>query len=86
MKKIAEIRLPNGDMRLPNSDDDVPRTKPILRLVLATGQNDREVSVEAAESVSLLGEIEKQVRKYPPIVEELSDLQHRMSRFLKPQQ
>jgi hypothetical protein len=85
MKKIADIRLPNGDMKLPNSGDG-PRTTPMLRLVLATRQNDREVTVEVAESVLLLGEIEKRVPEYPAIVEQLSDVQSRLSRYLKSSQ
>jgi hypothetical protein len=82
MKKIAEIHLPNGDLKLPNSDD-IPKTKPTLSVVLAAGHNDREVIVEAAASVSLLGEIKKRVYEYPQLVEQLSDLQNRMNRYLK---
>jgi hypothetical protein len=82
MKKIAEIRLPNGDMKRPSSGVG-PRTSPALRLVLATGHDSKESTVEATESASLLREIKKRVSEYPPLAERLMEIEVRMNRYLR---
>lgn len=81
MKKIAEIRLPDGDMKRPSSSVG-PRTSPALRLVLATGHDSKESTVEATESASLLREIKQRVSEYPPLVEQLTEIEVRMNRYL----
>jgi len=53
MTKIADILLPNGDRRHPSSDAR-PRTSPALRIVFASGHDSKEVTVDVAESASLL--------------------------------
>lgn len=82
LKKVAGIPLPSGEAKSPNSGEG-PSTAPTLRLVLATGHDFKEVTVEVGESVSLLSEIEKRAAEYPPLVEQLSDIGGRMNRYLK---
>lgn len=82
LKEIVDILLPNGDMKQPNPRVG-PRTSPALRLVLATGHDSKEVTVEVTESALRLGKIKKRVSEYPPLVEQLADIEGRMNRYLK---
>ena len=82
LKRIADIPLLSGDAKGLNSGEG-SRTAPMLRLVLATRHDFKEVTVEVGESVSLLSEIEKRVAEYPSLVEQLSDIGGRMNRYLK---
>lgn len=82
MKEITDIPLPNENTKRSTAGFE-SRTSPALHLVLASGHDSREVTVEAAESVLLLREIKKRVSEYPPLVEQLARIEERMDQYLK---
>jgi len=82
--EIADKSLPKADLKRPVSNDG-PRRWPGLRLILARGHDFQEVTIDAEESVLMLGEIKKQVSAHPLLVSELSEIEVPMNVYLKQQ-
>jgi len=82
LKEISAIPLPKGDLNQPMSNNR-PKTAPTIRLVMAIGHDSKEATIDAADSVVILGEIKKCVSKHPLLVGQLSEIEARMNRYLK---
>lgn len=81
-KEVVDIPFPKADLKQPSAADR-PITTPMLRLVLAKGNDFREITTGAEDSVLILDEIKQRVSGYRLLVRRLSEVESPMSYYLK---
>jgi len=82
LTQITNIPMLKGDLKQ-SSADNRPQVAPVLSVVVATGHNSKKITVDAEDSIRLLSDIRKCVPGYPPVVEELSEMEGRMHQYRK---